>query len=72
MKLLASILSIATVNAGWQQKWEERFGKGTETKRNEERTAVCDARAEEEIAKFPITGKEKKENSVRKIKFLAF
>jgi hypothetical protein len=67
MKLLASILSIATVNAGWQQKWEERFGKGTETQRNEERTAVCDARAEEEIAKFQIEGKIKKNLFILKI-----
>ena len=57
MKLLASILSITTVNAGWQQKWEERFGSKVEDKRNSERSSICDARAAEEIAKFSIDGK---------------
>ncbi|CAG5110230.1 Oidioi.mRNA.OKI2018_I69.chr2.g4651.t1.cds [Oikopleura dioica] len=56
MKLLSSILLLNTIEAGWKQKWEERFGNAVEDKRATERNAACDAKALSETAKFEIQG----------------
>ena len=56
MKLLASILLLNTIEAGWKQKWEERFGNAVEDKRATERNAACDAKALSETEKFEIQG----------------